>query len=67
MDLLKIDLAANLFFEINLLPGDPLFEFGDFTVVKRILNRDGYLARCLTKKISVIFVKEVFVSSGKSQ
>ena len=67
MDLLKIDLTANLFFEIHLLPGDLLFEFGDLTIGKRILNRDRYLARCLTKKISVIFVKEVFVSSGKSQ
>src|SRR6202046_3327413 len=36
MDLLKIDLAANLFFEIHLLPGDLLLEFGDFTIGKRI-------------------------------
>src|SRR5580704_4463699 len=67
MDLLKIDLAANLFFEIYLLPGDLLFEFGDFTIGKRILNRDRYLARCLTKKISVIFVKQVLVPAGQAQ
>src|ERR1700678_2374676 len=66
MDLLEIDLAANLFFEIYILPGDLLFEFGDFTIGKRILDRDRYLARCLTKKIGVIFAKEVFVSAGKA-
>src|ERR1700722_9867396 len=67
LDLLKIDLAANLFFKIHLLPGDLLFEFGDLTIGQRILNRDRYLARRLTKKISVIFAKGVFVSSGKAQ
>src|ERR1700723_1065615 len=67
MDLLKIDLAANLFFEVYLLPSDLLFEFVDFTIGKRILNRDRYLTRCLTKKISVIFVKQVFVPAGKAQ
>ena len=54
MHLRKIDLAANLFFEIHLLPGDLLFGFGDYTIGKCILNRDCYLAPCLTEKISVI-------------
>src|ERR1700723_3990393 len=38
MDLLKIDLAANLFFEIHLLPGDLLLPFGDLTTDVPILN-----------------------------
>src|SRR4029077_17364537 len=43
-DLLKVHLAANLLFQIQLFLSEFVFEFGDLAISKRVFNCDGDLS-----------------------
>jgi len=53
-DLIKVQLAADLFFEIELLLGELVFEFRNLPVRQGIFEGDGYLARRLAEELDLL-------------
>src|SRR5262249_43192185 len=53
-DLVEVQFAANLFFEIELLLGQLLFQLGYLAERKGILQGDRNLARSLTEEVDLI-------------
>src|ERR1700722_5649533 len=66
-DVLKIQFAANLFFEIQLFVGKLVFQFGDLAVGKGIFNADCDLARYLSKKLRIVLAERVFFLPSETE
>src|SRR5258707_9268799 len=66
-DVLKIQFAANLLFEIQLFLGKFIFQFRDLTVGKGIFNGDCDLACYLSKKIRIVFAERVFFLPSETE
>jgi len=56
-DLLEIDVTTDFLFEIELLLGQLVLEFGNLPVCQRVFNGDGYLSRRPAKEIDVFWRK----------
>ena len=54
-DLLEAHLAADFFFEIELLLGELVFQFGNLLVCQRVFNCDGDLACSLAEETGTSF------------
>src|ERR1700692_3092889 len=66
-DVLKIELAANLFFEIQFFLGKFVFEFRDLAVGKGIFNGDCDLTCYLSKKIRIVLAERVFFLPSETE
>ena len=62
-DLIEVHLAANLFFEIELLLGELVFELGDFPICQGVFDGDGDLLCDVREQFHVVFGKRVFSSA----
>ena len=65
-DLLKVELAANLLFEIYLFLSKFVLEFRDLAVGQRIFNGDRDLASYLSKELSIVLAERVLSSPRKT-
>src|SRR5882724_3313450 len=65
-DLLKVQLAANLFFEIYLFLGKLVFEFRDLAVGERIFDSDCDLPCYLGKELRIVFAERVIFLPRKT-
>src|SRR5215467_938622 len=66
-DAFKIQLAADLIFQIQLLLREPVLEIGDFAIGLRIFDCDGNLFGNLRKKRDFARVECVFLASRNRQ
>ncbi len=66
-DLLKVHLAANLFFEIQLFLRKLVLESGDLAVGKRVFNCNGDLPRDHGEKLTVVGAERVFLPPAETQ
>src|SRR6267154_2989488 len=66
-NVIKIQLAANLFFEIELFLCQFVFEFRDLAVGERIFNGQRDLACYLRKKFRIVLAERIFFLPSKTQ
>src|SRR5216684_3882591 len=66
-NVIKIQLAANLFFEIELFLCQFVFEFRDLAVGERIFNGQRDLACYLRKKFRIVLAEGIFFLPAKTQ
>src|SRR5580700_7330433 len=66
-DVLKVHLAADFFFEIQLLLGKLVFQLRNLVVGQRVFNGDGDLARSLRQKFDVVCGERSFSSPCNGQ
>src|SRR5580704_623015 len=59
-DVFEVHLAADFFFEIELLLGELVFELRNLAVCQRIFNGDGDLACGLCQKVDVVLGERSF-------
>src|SRR5260370_16925871 len=66
-NVLKAQLAANLFFEIQLFLGKFVFDFRDLPVVERIFNRYCDLPCHFAQKLTIVLTERVIFLPAKAQ
>src|SRR5260221_680010 len=66
-NVIKIQLAANLFFEIQLFLGKFVFEFRDLAVGEGIFDGDCDLACYLAKELRIVLAERVIFLPRKTQ
>ncbi len=64
---LEIHLAADFFFQIQLLLGQLVFKFRNFTINNRIFDCDRHLARYLSQEIDLVLIECVLFPPRHSQ
>ena len=64
-DVVELVLKANFFFQIQLLFGQSIFEFGDLLIGQGIVHREGDLSGHLTQKLDVLFAERLLLPAGQ--